>query len=105
MRARTWRRPSSTLPAVHPLELGRLVNLDDAVDLPIGVRVILASEDVLALHIHRGDAEEARLGARRCDPAPSVHPPVAQLRLRDPLQHVESVHHLSSAIYERVGHV
>lgn len=84
MCARPRRRPSSSPPSVHALQLGRLVDLDDAVDLAVGVRVVLAREDVLALHVHGGDAEEARLRTRHRYLAAPVHAPVAQLRLGDP---------------------
>lgn len=43
----------------------------------------LAREDAFALHIYSGNAEEARLGARQRDLAPSVRPPI-QFGLCDP---------------------
>lgn len=86
MRSRAGTSPPGALPALHALELGAevvLVELDHAVDLAVGVLVVLARELVLALHVHRGDGEVARLCARQRDLAPAVLLP-RQLRLGYP---------------------
>lgn len=64
--------PSSTLPALHALELGGVVQLNDAVDLAVRVLVVLARVHLLALHVHRRDAEVSGRVARQGDLAAAV---------------------------------
>lgn len=60
--------PPLALPAVQAHELRVLVDRNDAVDLAVRVRVVLALEVVFAVHgghVHGGDGAEARgLGGR-----------------------------------------
>ena len=56
-------RPPGALPALHALQLRRLIELHDAVDLAVRVRVVLTRVHVLAVHVHGHDAEEAGVGA------------------------------------------
>lgn len=74
MRARPGARPPGSLPALHALELRRptIIDLHDAVDLAVGMRVVLARVDVLAVHVGGHDAEEAGGGARGRDFAAAV---------------------------------
>ena len=83
MRARTGRRPPGALPPLHPLQLGRRVHLHDAVDLAVGMRVVLASILLLAVHEDGRDAKVARLGRGIGDAAAAVLGSV-ELGLGDP---------------------
>lgn len=83
MGSRPRTRPSCALPALHPLQLRRLVNLYDTVDLAVGVRVMLPRVYVLAVHVHGRDAEEAILRARKGDFAAAISVAV-ELGLGDP---------------------
>lgn len=53
------RGPAGALPALHPHQFCCVVNLHDAVDLPVWVFVVLALEFLLAVHVHCCDAEIA----------------------------------------------
>ena len=66
MRAWSRRGPARSLPALHTPQFtgGRVVQLDDAVDLPIWVCVVLAREFLLAVQIYSRDAEVASCGRR-----------------------------------------
>lgn len=55
---------TGSLPALHSLELSGLVKLHDAVDLSIGMRMILARILLLTFHPYCGDAEKAALRGR-----------------------------------------
>lgn len=59
MRPRPGTRPPGPLPPLHALQLRRLINLHDAVDLAVRMRMVLAREDVFTVHVHGCDAEEA----------------------------------------------
>ena len=59
MRPRPRTRPPGSLPPLHTLQLRSLVNLYDAVDLAVRMRVVLARINVLAIHVDGRDAEEA----------------------------------------------
>ena len=76
-------RPPGPLPTLHTLQLRRLINLHDAVDLAVGMRVVLTRVHVFALHVHGRDAEEAvfRRGKRNFAAAVSV---AVQLGFGDP---------------------
>ena len=67
MGARPRTRPTRALPALHAAQLSGVVEGDDAVDLAVGVLVVLAAVDVLGRHVDGGDAEEARAGAGQAD--------------------------------------
>lgn len=64
MRPRPRARPAFPLPAIHAHQLRARRQLDDAVNLAIGMLMVLAAVLFDALHVHRGDAEEAVLLAR-----------------------------------------
>jgi hypothetical protein len=83
MRPRAGTGPAGALPSLHAPELGGLVQLHDAVDLAVGVSVVLAPVDLAAVHEDGGDAEVPRLLAGGADPAAAVLGAV-ELRLRDP---------------------
>lgn len=72
MCSRTRRRPSSALPALHALQLRRLVQLDNAIDLAIWMLVVLAQVFVLAFHVHRRDAQVLGIIIRQSNLAASV---------------------------------
>ena len=72
MSPRPRTRPASSLPALHTLQLRRLIDLYDAVDLAIRMRVMLARINVLAVHVDGCDAEEAILRTREGDLAAPV---------------------------------
>lgn len=74
VRPRPWARPSSALEPLHSLDLGALIDRDDAVDLTIGMQVVLAAQVLLAfaLHVHGRDAEVPRLLAGRDDTRTAV---------------------------------
>ena len=65
-------RPPRALPSLHALQLGRLINLHDAVDLAVGMRVMLSRVHVFAVHVHGRDAEEAGFRTRERDLAAPV---------------------------------
>lgn len=71
---RTWPRcsPTSGLPSLHPLQLCRLVDLHNTIDLSIGMSMILAYVLLLAIHEHGCDAEVSRLGGGQHDLATTV---------------------------------
>lgn len=54
-----WTRggPTGALPALHTFELCGLVELDDTVDLAVGMLMILPRVFFLAVHVHGGDAQ------------------------------------------------
>lgn len=83
MRPWAGRCPSSSLPPLHPLQLGRPINLHHAIDFPIGMAVILAGKLLLRAHVHGGDAEEARVRPRESDLGAAVVGPV-DLDVGDP---------------------
>lgn len=72
MRCGPRARPPGALPALHALQLCRLIELHDAVDLAVRVRVVLTRVNVLALHVDGHDAEEAGFGAGEGDYAAAV---------------------------------
>lgn len=74
VRPRSWRRPPSALPSLHTLQLRCLVNLNDAINFPVGVSVMLARIRILssAVHVHSCNAEELVLGARQSELAASI---------------------------------
>lgn len=76
VRARPWCSPTSALPALHPLQLCRLVDLHNTIDLTIGVSMILTRILLLAIHEHGCDAEVPRLGGGQHDLATTVFPAV-----------------------------
>ena len=65
-------RPPRAQPTLHTFQLGRFINLHDAVNLAVRVRVVLSRVHVLAVHVHGGDAEKAILGAGERDLAAAV---------------------------------
>lgn len=83
MGSRPWTRPSRTLPALHTLQLRRLIDLHNTVDLAVGMRVMLSRVHVLAVHVHGRYAEEAifRTGKGNFATAISV---AVELGFRDP---------------------
>ena len=83
MRPRPRTRPSRALPTLHALQLRRLINLHDAVDLAVGMRVMLPRIHALAVHVHGRDAKEAILRAGEGDFAAAVSVAV-ELGLGDP---------------------
>lgn len=83
MGSRPRTRPSRALPALHAPQLRRLVNLHDAVDLAVGMRVVLSRVHVLAVHVHGRDAEEATSRAGKGDFAAAISVAV-ELGLGDP---------------------
>jgi hypothetical protein len=80
-----WRRPSSTLPALHAHNLrGTIfVQQDHAVDLPIRMRVVLPAILLDRVHVYSCDGDEVAFGRGRRDTATSVFGAV-ELGLRDP---------------------
>ena len=72
MRPRPRTRPPSSLPPLHTLQLCRFINLYDAVDFAVRMRVVLARIDVLAIHVDGRDAEEAVFRTGKGDLAPPV---------------------------------
>ena len=72
MRPRPRTRPPGSLPALHTLQLRRLINLYDAVDLAVRMTVMLARINVLTVHVDGRDAEKAVLRAGKRDFAPAV---------------------------------
>ena len=91
MRTRPRRSPAGALPALHPHDLRRVIDLDDAVHLPVGMRMVLASIYIAAIHVDGGDAEISRLRDGHRDPAASIFAAV-KFRFRhppffDPLPH------------------
>lgn len=72
-----------TLPPLHTLQLRRLVDLHDTVDLAVGMRVVLSRVHVLAVHVHGRDAEEAALRTGEGDFTAAV-PVAVQLGFGDP---------------------
>ena len=72
MRSRTRTRPSSTLPALHSLQLSRLINLYNAIDLSIRMHMILSRILFLRIHVHSRDAEIVVLGGRETDLAAAI---------------------------------
>lgn len=85
MRARAGTRPPSTLPALHAHNLRRalLVQQNNAVDLPVRMRMVLAAIRLLRPHIHGGNADEVALGRGRSDAAAAVFRAI-QFSLRNP---------------------
>lgn len=65
-------RPPGAPPAPHALQLRRLIEPHDAVDLAVRVCMVLTRVDVLAVHVGGHDAEEAGVGARDGDLAAAV---------------------------------
>lgn len=72
MGTRTRRRPSSPLPPRHTHNLRRRRQGNHTVDLAIGVEMVLAAINVLAVHVHGRDAKEVGLFAWRADAAAPV---------------------------------
>ena len=72
MGPRPGTRPARPLPSLHTLQLRRPVNLHDAVDLAVRMRVVLTRVHVFAVHVHGRDAEEAVLRRRKRNLAPAV---------------------------------
>jgi hypothetical protein len=72
MRARPRTRPSSTHPTIHTLQLSGVIKRDDAVDLAIGMLVVLASIFVDRVHPDGGDAEIACCRGGQADLAAAV---------------------------------
>ena len=64
--------PPGSLPALHSSELRCLVKLHHTVDFSVRVRVILARVLILALQVHRGDAEVPVFSRRQEDLATPV---------------------------------
>lgn len=83
MRPRPRTRPSGSLPSLHALQLRRLINLYDAVDFAVRMRVILARINFLAVHVDGRDAEEAIFGTGKGDFAAAVAVAI-ELGFRDP---------------------
>ena len=83
MGSRPRTRPTRALPTLHALQLRRLINLHDAIDLAVGMRVILPRVYVLAVHVHGRDAEEAIFRVGKCDFAAAISVAV-ELGLGDP---------------------
>ena len=83
MRPRPRTRPSGSLPSLHALQLRRLIELYDAVDLAVRMRVIPARINVLAVHVDGRDAEEAIFRSGKSDFATAVAVAI-ELGLRDP---------------------
>lgn len=63
MSSSTRTGPASSLPPLHTLQLGCLIELHNTVDLAIGVLMILSGVLLLTLHVDRGYAEELGLWA------------------------------------------
>ena len=76
-------RPPGPLPSLYTLQLRRPINLHDAVDLAVGMRVVLTRVHVLAVHVHGRDAEEAVLRRGERDLAAAV-PVAVELGFGDP---------------------
>lgn len=75
----TRTRPPLAHPPVQPPQLGTLVDRDDAVDLAVRVRVVLALEVLLAAyggHVDGCDGAEARGLGRRGHARAAVSGPV-----------------------------
>ena len=85
MRARSRTRPASTLPALHPPQLSftPLLQQYHAIDLTVGMSVILAAVFVQGFHVHGGDGDVVRFRGRRSDAAAPVFGAV-ELVLGDP---------------------
>ena len=83
VRAGSRRGPTSTLPPLHTFQLGGLVDLNHAVDLSIGVRVVLARILLLGLHPHGRDTKKLGTLRRSEHPRPAVLLAV-ELRIGDP---------------------
>ena len=67
MRPRPGTCPSLSLPSLHPLQLRRLIDLHDTIDLSVRMLVVLSRILLLTLHVHGRDAEELRLRTREAD--------------------------------------
>lgn len=76
MRPRARARPTFPLPAIHAHQLRARCQLDDTVNLAIGMLMVLAAVLFDALHVHRGDAKKAILLARPCDFRAAILRPV-----------------------------
>ena len=83
MGSRPWTRPSRTLPTLHTLQLRRLIDLHNAIDLAVGMPVILSRVHVLAVHVHGRYAEEAIIRTGKGDFAAAISVAV-ELGFRDP---------------------
>lgn len=83
MRARPGRRPPSTLPSLHTLQLRRLIDLYYAIDLTIRMLVILSRVFLLRVHVHSCDAQEARFVLGYSDLGSSILRPI-ELDVRYP---------------------
>jgi hypothetical protein len=62
MRPRSWARPSFPLPPTHPHQFRALVDLHNAVDLPVRMQMVLARVLLMGVHVDGRDAEVVRLG-------------------------------------------
>jgi len=76
MRSGTRRRPSSSLPTLHSLQLSRFINLYHAIYFPIRMHMILTRKNILAIHVHCRDAEIVGLRRRETDFASAVFGPL-----------------------------
>lgn len=72
MTARPRTRPARALPSLQAQQLRLLVDLYDAVDLAVRVRVVLAGELGDRGHVDAGDGEEMREGGGERDFAAAV---------------------------------
>ena len=72
MSTRPRRGPAGTLPALHALELCRLIELDDTVDLAVRVLMILARVFLLTVHVNGGDTQVLGVVVGQSDLAASV---------------------------------
>ena len=72
MGPRPGTRPPGPLPSLHTLQLRRPIELHDAVDLAVGMRVVLTRVYVFAVHVHGRDAEEVVLRRGKRDLAAAV---------------------------------
>jgi hypothetical protein len=64
--------PSSTLPALHSLQLSRFINLHNTIDLSIRMHMILARKHFFGIHVNSSDAEVVALRGRKTDLAAAV---------------------------------
>lgn len=67
MRPRAGTRPSGALPALHPHQFRAGIQLHNAIYLAVGVTVVLALENGIAIHVDCCDAHVARGGGGECD--------------------------------------
>ena len=72
MRTGTRRCPTGSLPSLHSLQLGRVIDLNHAIDLAVRMGVVLTGVFLVAGHVHRCDAEVAAVGGWEGDLATAV---------------------------------